>query len=152
MDYIKMTREAYLVNLMKYIGIPYVWGAKVARNGLDCSGLVWSSLLDLDIAPHFALNAQGLMEYYIPRAPAVKERFTDLGDLIFFGDEHHVHHVGMCLNADVMIEAAHGGPDVTSKEIAQKKGAKVEVNSVFRLNDLFCILRPNDLPWFRPPG
>jgi len=142
-----MTREQFLINLMKYIKTPYLWNGKNPILGLDCSGLVWNILKDLNIGTLFALNSQQLMEHYSPTSHVVLPDQSDLGDLVFFGNSTHIHHVGFCLNKTLMIEAAHGDETVTSVEIANTKGAFVTVSPIHKFKDIFVILRPLNLPW-----
>lgn len=140
-------REAFIIHLFKYKDIPYLYGGKDPNIGLDCSGLVWNILADLRLAPAHILNAQGLYDYYKPLSAEVMTNCEDLGDLIFFGHEKKIHHVGFVLNSSLMLEAAHGDASVTSIEIAKKRGAKVQVSPLSKFRDRYAVLRPNALPW-----
>lgn len=146
-----MTREQYLISLMKYYGIPYIWGGKNPLIGLDCSGLVYNAhSLALNCGPQFVLNSQGYFDFYSAAGIRVLDSGADLGDLCFYGkDPKSIHHVGICLNQTLMIEAAHGGRDIINETAAKLKGAKVEINPISRLNDLIAIYRPIDLKLLR---
>lgn len=143
-------REAFLISLMKYIGLPYVWGSKDPKQSLDCSGLIYNIFKnDLKIEPTNIMNSQSYFNYFkIVANCEVLPGASDLGDLIFFGkDDQNIIHIAMALNNKLMIEAAGGGRDVVNVHIAAIKGAKVEVNEIARRNDLRAIIRPPRLPF-----
>lgn len=140
-------RESFLILLMYYMRIPYLWGGKDKAIGLDCSGLVNCVMKEIDMAPPSVLSAQGMFDFYSQKGMRVLSRSADVGDLVFFGDKIHIHHVGIALNSFLMLEAAHGDETVTSVEIAKQRGAYVTANPISRFKDLYAVVRPADRPW-----
>ncbi|WP_329072731.1 C40 family peptidase [Amycolatopsis sp. NBC_01480] len=85
-------------------GLPYVWGGNGAQDGgFDCSGLTTAAYAAAGLALPRTADAQYRAG---PRVPAGQPLLP--GDLVFFGTEQHVHHVGLYLGAGLMIDA----PDV----------------------------------------
>lgn len=140
-------RESFLILLMNYVRIPYLWGGKNELKGLDCSGLVNSVMKKINHAPPEIINAHAMFDYYSSDGTRVLTRSADLGDLVFFGNKAHIHHVAIALNNFLMLEAAHGDETVTSIEIARQKGAQVMVNPIARFKDLYAVVRPAERPW-----
>ncbi|MDE2490260.1 MAG: C40 family peptidase [Elusimicrobia bacterium] len=99
-------RDAFLQKLKGFVGTPYVWGG-TSHRGVDCSGLVISSLLEagcLREAP--PRTAAGQQRAAIPITAAQLQP----GDLIFHGEP--AHHVLVFLGKDAagrdeVIEAPH---------------------------------------------
>lgn len=132
-------REDFLIQLMNYIRIPYRWGGKDPATGLDCSGLVYNILKYAGYNVNY--SAEDMYDYFKDRCTLVLPGSCDLGDLIFYGNKSRLHHVAMALNDQLMIEAARGGPTITSPEMAQKANAYVTVSPIARLPDLYAIIR-----------
>ncbi len=94
----------------KYLGIPYVWGGTDPQKGLDCSGLVQLVYKNLG--------------YDLPRVsgqqatagtPVASLAQARPGDVLAFGSP--VHHVGIYLGNNQMIEAPRPGKDVRVGEV-----------------------------------
>lgn len=133
---------------MKYIGLPYIWGAKDPQLGLDCSGLIYNIFkYDLKIMPSTIMNSQQYYNYFkVTNSVSVLPGCTDLGDLVFFGSStENITHIAICLSRDFMIEAAHGGPNIINKLQADMVGAKVMVNPITRRRDCVAAIRPNNI-------
>lgn len=114
-----------------FLGVPYVWGGD-SRRGVDCSGLAQIILSASGRDPSGDQTAQGLHDFF------AQSKITTPceGALAFFGkDARHVTHVGYCVSDDRMIEAAGGGRECTSPEIAIKKGACVQLSPIARRSD-----------------
>jgi hypothetical protein len=97
--------EAVVASAKKYLGVPYVWGGTDPSSGLDCSGLVQRAYADLG--------------YDLPRVsyeqakagrPVASLDQAQPGDILAFGSP--VHHVGIYLGDNQMIEAPRPGLDV----------------------------------------
>lgn len=95
---------------MSQIGKPYIWAAE-GPGGYDCSGLMlyaWRS------AGRRLAHSSRIQFASTTRVPLSQRR---PGDLLFFG--RPIHHVGMYIGNDQMVEAPH-------------RGARVRVKSIFR--------------------
>jgi hypothetical protein len=97
--------EAVVASAKKYLGVPYVWGGTDPASGLDCSGLVQRAYADLG--------------YDLPRVsyeqatagrPVASLEEAQPGDVLAFGSP--VHHVGIYLGDNQMIEAPRPGLEV----------------------------------------
>lgn len=143
------SREKFIIGLIKYGGIPYLWGHQDLQ-GTDCSGLAQQVLAEIQLDPPGDQTAQGLHDYFMEHGSEVvgPEDKPDLGDLCFYGKApNKITHVGICLDDTLMLEAGGGGPDCTTVAKAQAKGAKVRVSQLLRRSDLVRVVRPAGLPW-----
>jgi hypothetical protein len=89
---------------MKQLGDPYQWGAE-GPNSFDCSGLTQAAYIH---AGFFGMPrvAQAQFEFGLKLLPGVP---LVAGDLVFFGTRHNLHHVGMVVDGNRMIDAPHTG-------------------------------------------
>lgn len=118
-------RIEFLVRVHDQMGKPYVWGAKGPEE-FDCSGLVTWALYDLGICDwrndHNAQTLYGCLPHTDTPRP---------GDLAFYGTGRTgISHVMVVWGGGPdgsVIGASGGNHDVTSVEIAQKKGARVQI-------------------------
>ena len=88
------------------LGLPYEWGGSgpaAGDTGFDCSGLTQAAYAAAGISlPHNA-DAQYRQGPAVPAgAPLLP------GDLVFYGTQQHLHHVGLYVGNGLMIDA----PDV----------------------------------------
>ena len=105
------TGEDVVAEAKKYLGVPYVWGGTDPKRGLDCSGMIQLVYKNLG--------------YDIPRvsyqqATAGTEVKGGLaaakpGDILAFGSP--VHHVGIYIGDNKMIEAPRPGLAVRISEV-----------------------------------
>lgn len=145
----QLSRELYLINLIRYIRLPYIWGGS-GPTGYDCSGLVEAAHKLIGIVYPGRPNSQMLHDGYVNgNSPPITPELAGLGDLVFFGSGlSDITHVGLCLGYSLMLEAAHGDHTCTTPEIAAAKGAMVQVNPIRHRRDLVAILKMN-IDW--PP-
>jgi hypothetical protein len=140
-------REAFRAFCRSLLGKPYIWGAD-GPNAFDCSGLAQALLARLQLDPQGDQTADAIYRHFRdPANGSPVHGHADLGCLAFFGSPHRIGHVGVCLDRRDMIEAAKGGPEITTVEAALAHGAAVAVNPITRRRDLVAVLRPNGLPW-----
>jgi cell wall-associated NlpC family hydrolase len=89
---------------LKQLGDPYQWGAE-GPDKFDCSGLVQAAYQS---AGYFGMPRVAQAQYelglaLLPGVPIIP------GDLVFFGTRHNLHHVGMVVDRDRMVDAPHTG-------------------------------------------
>jgi cell wall-associated NlpC family hydrolase len=96
----------------KQVGQPYVWGGNGLEQsgGFDCSGLTTAAYAAAGIGLPRTADSQYRAG---PHVPADQPLFP--GDLVFFGNEQHVHHVGLYIGAGLMIDAPDVGETVKSQ-------------------------------------
>ncbi|MFI9389224.1 C40 family peptidase [Kutzneria sp. NPDC052558] len=92
-------------------GLPYVWGGNGAQDGgFDCSGLTKAAYA----AAGIVLPRTAQTQYDAgPHVPAGQPLLP--GDLVFFGTPPDVHHVGLYIGGDLMIDAPDFGQRVKSE-------------------------------------
>lgn len=99
--------DAVVSEANKYLGTPYVWGGS-SPSGFDCSGLVYYALNEAGInVPR--TTAQG----YKDMATPVNEATAQPGDLIFFGTQGVVDHVGIYMGNGQMVNATGSCVQIT---------------------------------------
>ncbi|HEY2765642.1 MAG TPA: C40 family peptidase, partial [Pseudonocardiaceae bacterium] len=105
-------------------GLPYVWGGNgPSDGGFDCSGLTSVAYSTAGVKLPRTADAQFRAG---PQVPAGQP--LHVGDLVFFGNESDIHHVGIYLGAGMMLDA----PDF---------GQVVKIES-YQLSDYFGATRP----------
>ena len=88
----------------KQIGKPYVYGAD-GPNSFDCSGLTMAAWAKAGVKlPHHAAYQYATIKHHVSRSE------LQPGDLVFFGSP--IHHVGMYVHGDLMINAPEPGENV----------------------------------------
>ena len=96
-------REKVINEIIKYLGVPYIWGGS-NPNGFDCSGLIqWTIKKTHDILIPRTTRLQSLkwknqLNYDLNEIKP--------GDLIYFnGNDNSISHVGIFLSKDLFIHA-----------------------------------------------
>lgn len=84
-----LTKEALTEKASKYIGTKYRYGSCDASNGFDCSGLVYHVARSQEIILPRSSSSMASAGTHIPWKKA------EPGDLIFFGDNNRINHVGI---------------------------------------------------------
>lgn len=131
------------------LGTPYVWGTS-GPDAFDASGFVWWALSAINLDPPGDQSAAGLYRRFSNgRSSVVPVDAADVGDLVFFGTDESVTHVGLAWGNAEMLEAGGGGRDTTSEAIAQTRKAQVRIRAIARRNDLIAVLRPHAMPWLK---
>ena len=99
--------DAVVSEANKYLGTPYVWGGS-SPSGFDCSGLVYYALNEAGVSVP-RTTAQG----YKDMATPVNEATAQPGDLIFFGTQGVVDHVGIYMGNGQMVNATGSCVQIT---------------------------------------
>lgn len=82
-------------------GKDYVWGAS-GPNVFDCSGFVFYCYKSAG----YKIQRSTAQDYY---NSSTKTTTPEVGDLVFFGDVSNIHHIGMYIGNNEMIDAPHTG-------------------------------------------
>lgn len=111
---LSLASSVLLARAESYRGVPYVWGG-ASGDGLDCSGLVARTALDLGRrVPHSAADLYRLGE-------PVPEDDLRPGDLVFFKDTYKpgISHVGIFEGGTSFLAASSRVGKVTSGDLAR---------------------------------
>ncbi|HET7327452.1 MAG TPA: transglycosylase SLT domain-containing protein [Nocardioidaceae bacterium] len=100
----------------KYLGVPYVWGGTDPGRGLDCSGLVQLVYRKLGIELPRVSYEQATAGTAVSDLAHARP-----GDILAFG--RPVHHVGIYIGDNKMIEAPRPGKDVQVTELYETPSA-----------------------------
>lgn len=85
----KNAKQALTDKASKYIGTRYRYGSCDAKQGFDCSGLVYHVAKSQEIVLPRSSHTMATAGPHIPWKKA------EPGDLIFFGDNNRINHVGI---------------------------------------------------------
>lgn len=97
-------KQLYLIKTcMECLDKPYKWGGN-DLNGFDCSGLMEYIYKQIDIDITRTTSTQINQGIEIKNIDELK-----IGDLLFFGKEDNVYHVGMYIGGDKFISSTHTG-------------------------------------------
>lgn len=105
-------RSAQVVSIaMRYLGVPYKWGAASPSVGFDCSGLTMYVFAQVGVSlPHYAA-AQYTM------GAAVSRDQLQPGDLVFFSG---LGHMGMYIGGGSFIHAPQTGDVVKISSLSER--------------------------------
>ncbi|ABW12486.1 NLP/P60 protein [Parafrankia sp. EAN1pec] len=92
------------------IGKPYVWGGN-GDPGFDCSGLTYAAYAAAGIDIPRTAQTQHDAGPPLPAGTPLEP-----GDLVFFGTQRNIHHVGISLGGTIMIDAPDFGRSVTIRD------------------------------------
>lgn len=109
---------SWLATARRFHGAPYTWGGTTPW-GFDCSGLVWRVL-----ERHGVLLRRNSFEMCFREPQLVPVRREELapGDLVFFGTEEKIDHVGFWAGEDEVIQATqYGVPSTKSTPFASER-------------------------------
>lgn len=91
-------------------GLPYLWGGNgpaAGDRGFDCSGLVQAAYAAAGITLPRTSRAQYAVGQAVPADQPLQP-----GDLVFYATAGHVHHVGLYIGGENMIDAPDFGRPV----------------------------------------
>lgn len=136
---------------LSFFATPYQWGGGhdgvLATNyGLDCSGLVRKILTYAGVEPSGDHTADDYYHYFLGNG------FLNVfgkGALAFFGTTDRIHHIGFCIDKQIMISAANGGSHINTVMIAKRFNADVKIEPIRLRPDFVCCVMPG---YQLPPG
>lgn len=100
--------NAVLMRAISLVGTPYVYGGNTPAGGFDCSGLVnyvFRDMLDLKLPR----TSRALAAYQGPRIARAE---LAAADLVFFGSNGRVSHVGIYVGNGRFVHAPSSGGTV----------------------------------------
>lgn len=100
--------NAVLMRAISLVGTPYVYGGNTPQTGFDCSGLVnyvYRDMLDLRLPR----TSSALASYQGPR---IDPDHLVAADLVFFGSNGNVSHVGIYVGNGRFVHAPSSGGTV----------------------------------------
>ena len=107
-------RDTVVLEGLKQMGVPYVWGG-ASPQGFDCSGLVmWLWAHHGVSLPHFAA-AQYALGPVVEEGPTLDIDKLQIGDLLFF---HDLGHVGIYAGNGLLLHAPHTGDVVRLESLS----------------------------------
>ncbi len=98
--------SSVVVDSLRYLGVPYVYGGTSPTTGMDCSGLVQRVFADLGVALPRTAAQQSQVGTNVPSLSQALP-----GDLVFYGSP--AEHVGIYLGNGQIINAPHSGQTVS---------------------------------------
>lgn len=137
----KPSRASFVKWVLRYAGVPYRWGGRTVKDGLDCGGVVIRALYDASQGT-VDLTKGWWADRFWTELPPVVEPLP--GDLAFYGGSgNDVDHVVVVLHppkspgmwGGLVFGANGGGPHVVSLEVALAKGACVGPKYPVRYRD-----------------
>jgi cell wall-associated NlpC family hydrolase len=96
----------------RFVGIPYKWGGNTVVEGLDCSAFVKSVYYLCGVNIPRTSAEQFKVGQHIPL-----EELTD-GDLVFFGHNNQVSHVGIYIGHGKFVHAPKRNDEIKIAELA----------------------------------
>lgn len=109
---------SWLAMAGRFLGAPYTWGGTTPW-GFDCSGLVWRVLERHGV---LLMRNSGEMCFRDPQLVPVRLDELAPGDLVFFGTEEKVDHVGFWTgDGDVLQATAWGVPSTQEAPWASER-------------------------------
>ena len=100
--------NAVLMRAISLVGTPYRYGGNTPNGGFDCSGLVnyvYRDMLDLRL-PRSSRELAGW------QGPRIDTRRLTAADLVFFGSDGQVSHVGIYVGEGRFVHAPSSGGTV----------------------------------------
>lgn len=126
--------------LQMFLGIPYKWGGDNPISGFDCSGLVSEGLRAFGLIRHNErLTAQQIFDRMSSMNKITTAHIDDVGDgdLLFFGRNGQINHVGVAIDQALMIEAGGGGSETNTTPEALATDAFVRVRPITMRKDFY---------------
>ena len=133
-------REQALLEALKCLYVPYLWGGDSPDTGMDCSGFVGHVLRKAGLLPKdYDDTAQGYLNKYHRMAVATPTG----GCVAFYGKgPAKITHVMLIVNSEACIGAIRGNKWIDSILKAKKRNARVDVRAIDYRKDLVLIVDP----------
>jgi beta-lactamase class A len=132
---------SWLAMTRRFLGAPYTWGGTTPW-GFDCSGLVWRVL-----EQHGVLVMRNSSEMCFRDPQLVPVTFEALapGDLVFFGTEEKIDHVGFWAGGGRVLQATSSGVPSTQETPWENERMAPRFRHARRLASLPGAPRPSGL-------
>lgn len=134
-------RYQIVLESIKYIGNPYVYGGTSLTSGTDCSGFTQSLYNIFNI--HIPRTAH---EQYI-QSDSIEYDELKPGDLVFFGTQEHITHVAMYLGDNYIIHASSSDVGIIVSNINYRKaygyGTFISDDDLLKIEDGFYVSSVN---------
>ena len=132
------TRKRFIQTAISYLGTPYIWGGDDPF-GFDCSGLVVESLKSVGLLKEYDdFTADGLYRKY----KSFEIEKPKKGVLVFYLEDNHAFHVGICLDKYFYISAAGGNSKTLSEKNSYKQNAFVKIRPIDNYKSKIIYLDP----------
>jgi cell wall-associated NlpC family hydrolase len=96
-----------VADALSWQGVPYLYGG-IDRTGVDCSGFVHEVLVDAEAPGVLPRKSSAFASF--GEAVDLSSGDIEPGDILLFGRENTISHVGIALSSDAFIHAASSGP------------------------------------------
>lgn len=134
-----MFSQLTLVSI-QYCNTPYIWGGSKPLTGLDCSGLVFNILKDLQAYDGPRTTSHGFFEWAKKQTEFLSANPCH-GCLLFFGKPERINHVAIALDDKYMIESGGGDSRTKTRKDAETRNARVRIARINRRRDLVASIK-----------
>jgi cell wall-associated NlpC family hydrolase len=140
-------RTDFVYGLHQYIGIPYRWGGKLRKTGLDCSGFVQMVLAKIGVMPAApAMSSAGQFDWFRTR-DLIHKGYDDLmlpGNILFWGNDSGIHHVSFFFgrsadSTDFVLDCGRGRQRIVTYAGSYFEKAGVQIRQAWELGQLYSI-------------
>lgn len=127
--------------IMSYLHKEYVWHGDNPNTGIDCSNLVVDILKTVGI---YNYSGGASSQYLFNMLYQGEFDELKLGSICFYGRSvDQIHHCGIMLNEDLIMESGGGTSKTSSIEKAREHNARVRIRKYDYRTDLISVVNPS---------